>query len=377
MLAHAKLSASGAHRWMVCPGSVALEATEPDRGSPYAAEGSAAHVLLERCLHAHVDAQQFYDTEIDGFTVDDEMVESVQQVLDYVRDLGGARLIEQRVDYSPWVVGGFGTADIVIFIGDLIIVVDFKYGKGVKVYAEDNPQGMCYGLGALNDFALLGDFKRIRIVIAQPRMDHIDEWEIPVEQLFDWAETELRPAAERALSDEPVFNPGEKQCQFCRAKTTCRARAEHFLAIAIEDFEGIDGSLAPKPTDKLTNAEVATLIPHLTALTNWVKAIRAYAFDELDRGGDIPGYKLVEGKSDRAWRDPKAAEAALRKKLKVGDVFTKKLISPAQAEEKLGKTDRILKTHVVKPPGNSTLAPLSDDRPALNGNIEDDFKDVA
>lgn len=180
------------------------------------------------------------------------------------------------------------------------------------------------------------------------------------------------------LRDDAPFNPGEKQCQFCRAKATCRALAEHSVAVAAEDFKAIDAPITLKTPDTLSNTEISALLPQMNLIVGWTKAVNAYALGELQQGREVPGYKLVAGKSNRAWSDEGAAEKALRKsKLKVTDIFTKKLISPKQAEDLLGKGHPILKKCVVKPEGKPTIAEVSDKRPPLQAPLGQDFLAIA
>lgn len=375
--AHAKLSASGAHRWMACPASVAMEADYPDEGSSYAAEGTAAHKLAEQCLHEDMDAEAFLGTFVDGFEVDLEMADAVQQYLNYVRDLPGFRFIEQRVDFSPWVPGGFGTADTVAIDDGTATIVDLKYGKGVRIDAEENPQAMLYGLGALNDFQFVHDIDVLKLVIIQPRLDHISEWEISRDELEIWAGRCVGPAAEVALSDEPEFSPGEKQCRFCKAKATCRALAEFNIRTAADGFTVVGEPIDVKRPDKLSDAEIAALIPQLDTLTTWAKAVEAYALAQLEKGQDVPGYKLVEGRSIRKWGDEDAAGKALSRKLGAKNAFTKKLITITEAEKQLGKKDPLIAKYTVRPPGKPALAPLSDKRPALQIDPTEGFDEVA
>lgn len=379
---HAKLGASGAHRWLECAGSISLEEHFPEeRTSPHAAHGTAAHELGEKCLREDTDTAHYKGDEIEAdgqvFPVNDEMVDAVQQYVDYVRDQKGELLIEKRVDFSPWVPEGFGTADAVILNDGTATIVDLKYGKGVRVDAEQNPQAMCYALGALHEYSFLYEIRTFRLVIVQPRLDHISEWDISRDDLMAWATETLQPAAALALSPNPTFSPGDGQCRFCRAKGACRAYADYAISIASEGFSGVGDAIAPSNPDLLENAEIGTLLPQLDMLSKWVEAVKERALSELLSGGDIPDHKLVAGRSLRKWRDEGAAEEALRKKLKVADAFVKKLISPAQAEKKLGKSSKILSDHCIKPEGKPTIAPMSDTRPALEINSAEGFLEAA
>jgi hypothetical protein len=381
MAAHAKLSASGAHRWLRCPGSVAAEATIPDTTSDYAREGSAAHALAEMCLTTGDNADIFVGAAPEAYPdipVTAEMADAVQAYVDYVRGLTGERFIEQRVDFSPWVPEGFGTVDAIVIDGDTLIVIDLKYGQGVRVDAEDNPQAKLYALGAVNDYGFIYPVANVRCVIVQPRLDHISEWDITRKQLERWGE-EIRPKAERALSENAPFHPSEAACRFCRAKATCRALAEANLKTAANDFATVEKPIEPKAVDGLSPDEIAAILPQLDLITGWIKAVKEHAIGEIEHGRAIPGHKLVAGRSLRQWDDAEAAEAALRavKKLKVADIFTKKLISPSQAEKLLGKKHKLLAEHVVKPQGKPTLAPETDSRPALAPDVEHDFEQVA
>lgn len=373
---HAKLSASGAHRWMNCPASANLEARMPDEGSIYAAEGTAAHVLAERCLRTGVDADRHFGETIDGFDVNDEMVGAVQTYLDYVRDLPGTRLIEQRVDFTPWVPGGFGTADAVVLNDNEAVIVDLKYGRGVRIEAEANPQAMLYALGGLHEFDFLFDCEMIRLVVVQPRLDHVSEHLISRDYLESWAKHFLKPAADLALSEDPPYQPGEVQCRFCKAKAVCRALAEYNLKTATEGFGAIGDSLELKDVNRLSNTEIATLLPQLDTLTNWAKAVEAYATTELEGGRDVPGYKLVEGRSVRKWLDEEKAGEALARKLTAKVAWRRLPITITQAEKLLGKGSTIVTKHTTKPPGRPTLAPLSDKRPALETDPTEGFREV-
>jgi len=185
MSAHAKLSASSSHRWLVCPGSIKAEEGLPDTQSDHSKEGSAAHFVAEQCLKNGLNAKDYIGIVIADYDlqVTQEMADYVQVYLDYVRNLGGVPLIEVRVDFSNIVPEGFGTADFITMVDDTLYIVDLKYGRGVRVNAEQNSQAMLYAIGVLNEYGAIYEPKRIVLVIAQPRLDHIDEWEVTFDQL--------------------------------------------------------------------------------------------------------------------------------------------------------------------------------------------------
>ncbi|QAX31294.1 DUF2800 domain-containing protein [Leisingera sp. NJS204] len=381
MTAHAKLGPSGAHRWMLCPASVEMEAQIPDTGidSPYAVEGTTAHALAEMALANNRDADDYAGVRFnpDLIHVDDDMVEYVQMYLDYVRELGGTRFTEQRVDISRWVPESFGTADNIVFTDDGVMhVIDLKYGKGVPVFAQNNPQGMCYALGALAAYDFLFDIETVRIVIHQPRLDVVSEWDISREDLLAWADNELAPAAQAANAEDAPFNPGDKQCRFCDAKGICRALAEHNLAVACEGFSVVGDPISTKDVKSLAPEEIAGLLPQLDLLTKWAKSVEGHAQGLLELGEDVPGFKLVEGRSVRKWADEDAAGKALSRKLGAKNAFTKKLITITQAEKELGRGDPLIVKHTVKPEGKPTIAPVSDKRRTIEIDVTDGFGEV-
>jgi len=374
---HATLSASGAHRWLVCAGSVELEKQFPKTTSDFAEYGTAAHDLAERCLTEDVQAGKFAGQKFNGFEVDSEMIAAVDDYLDYVRGHRGTRFIEQRVEYSNFVPEGFGTCDALVIDGNKAAVIDLKMGKGVRVDAKDNPQSMLYALGALNDFDfVLSDVDNFKLAIVQPRLDHISEYEISRKDLLAFGEYAKRRAA-LALAPNAEFTPNEKACKFCRAKATCRALAEHNLSIAAEGFSDIQTQITTKRLDVLSNDDIAQLLPQFDSVSCWISAVKAHAQTELENGRDIPGYKLVEGRSVRKWRDEADAEVVLRRsKLKVADIFSKKLISPTQAEKLLGKGHHIMTEQVVRPQGKPIIAPAGDKRPSLEVDPTAGFEKV-
>lgn len=419
MSTHAKLSPSGAHRWLVCPGSVTLEAGLVDRGSVYAAEGTAAHFVAAACLSSGADADTwtgvalYVDTStgtvsVDGvaaethvFVVDAEMVRSVQRYVDAVRDRGGELHVETRLDYSRYAPGGYGTGDAVVLTDDVLYVDDLKYGRGVAVDAattdgdalseggtDGNPQLLLYALGAYETYSWdYPGITRVAVTVHQPRLDHVSTYETSVTDLYAWAEGVVRPAAERTRTAPDVFVPGEKQCRWCRARGSCRAAATQALDTIVSGFGVVTppGDLADLPTalvdagaapgTALRHEELASLLGRLAPIKSWVDAVGAHAHDLLERGEHVPGYKLVRGRGSRDWRDAERAERALKRKIGAANAYTKKLLSPAQVEKLLGQQDEFVSRWARNVPGKPTIAPESDKRPAIDPL--DGFTDVA
>lgn len=242
MIKHAKLSASGAHRWLNCPGSVKAEENLPDKQTIFAQEGSGAHELAEIALLKRINPFDWVDKPLiteNAIIVNQEMAANVQRYIDYINQFDGQLFVETRVDFSHWVQEGFGTADAIIINNDVIRVIDLKYGKGVKVYADDNPQGMLYALGALSDFGVVYDFKTVEIAIVQPRIDHISEWSISVDDLLKWGEW-VKERVELTLTDNAPLIPSRKACQWCKAKSTCEQAYTRNKQSILNDFEIVD-----------------------------------------------------------------------------------------------------------------------------------------
>ena len=361
---HAKLGASNAHRWLYCAGSVAAENGLEDKGSVFAEEGTRAHDLAEQALR---NGDQVLDNHDDQ-----EMAEFVRVYTDYVRNLGPDLFIEQKLDYSEYVPGGFGTADAVSLYTDhgmlVLHIVDLKYGKGVRVDAENNPQGMLYSLGAYLDALLVESPDIIRISIVQPRLDHISEWDITPVDLLKWAEW-VKERAEATLVSDAPRTPGRKTCQWCKAKATCPALMAFTQEILMADFEDLDANITS--VDRLTDEQMSTALAAKGLIEGWLHAIEQHITDQLEGGHGFPGYKLVEGRSVRQWADQEKAEKYLSRLIGKRNAYTQKFLTPTQAEKVLGKDKTKLAKHIVKPAGKATLAPESDKRPAINTTAED------
>lgn len=372
MAAHARLSASGADRWARCPGSVKAEENHIDKGSDFAAEGTTAHALADYCLSNGVVAASCVGMTFEGRQVDAEMCEYVQQYVDYVCSFSGEHFYEQRVDFSPWVPEGFGTSDCIVIDAKnkLLRVIDLKYGKGVRVDAENNYQAQLYALGAINDMGFLLEVERVNIAIVQPRLDHISEWEIPVSDLMSFAE-HIKARAQLACKDDAERVPGEKQCQWCKAKATCPALYDLTQKTLMQSFDVIQIDTLPK-AERLTDQQLKLALDSRKLIESWLSAVEQYATEQILDGKQLAGYKLVEGRSVRQWVDEQQAQLALAERFDESEIYKKSFISVAQAEKLLGKKQAaLLDSLVTKPQGKPTLAPESDKRAPIGANISD------
>lgn len=361
---HALLSASGAHRWLNCTPSARLESDKPESTSAAAEQGTAAHALAEHKLRRALKQRSkrpvstWIDDEMETLT--DDYVAYVQEHISLARETCGDPqvLIEQRLDFSHVVPGGFGTGDCVIIAEPTLQIIDLKYGQGVLVEAERNPQLMLYALGALHTFGDLYDIERVAVTIYQPRRGNVDTWEISVTELEHWAEAEVKPKAELAAAGEGEFCPGS-WCQFCKIAPTCRARAEANLALARLEFA---------PPAELSDSEIADVLARIPQLKTWAADVEAYALSQaVNQGVVFEGFKLVAGRSIRKYTSETdvaaAAEAAGYR-----DIWDRKLITLTAMERLMGKPafNEILGDLVTKPAGKPTLVLASDKRPALD-----------
>ena len=367
---HAKLSASASSRWLNCPGSVSANEGLVDSGSSYANWGSCAHEVAEKCLIELRAAKNYLGDVFHGVVVDSEMIECVQTYVDYVKQFGGEHFYEQQVDFSPWVPEGFGTSDAIVIDGHTLRIIDLKSGQGVRVDAEENTQAQLYALGAINDYGAFLNIEKVFIAIVQPRLDHISEWELPLEKLLDFGE-KAKISAKKALSPNAERVPGDKQCQWCKAKAICPALYNLTQTTLLQSFEVIDIDSLPK-LNQLTESQLKLALDNRKLIESWLSSVEQYATEQILDGKNIGGYKLVEGRSVRQWIDEQHAEQVLSERFDESDLYKKTFVSVAQAEKLLGKKQAdLLDELVTKPQGKPTLAPASDKRPPIGANISD------
>jgi hypothetical protein len=366
---HARLSASSSHRWLNCPPSARLSENYEDKGSDYAAEGTDAHTLCEYKLKAALSIHAKDPTD-DLSHYNEEMEECAKGYTSFILELletakqactDPVVLIEQRLDFSRYVEGGYGTGDCVIVADKMLHVVDYKHGQGVLVEARENPQMMLYALGALEIIDGIYDIDAVSMTIYQPRRNNLSTHTVFKESLYQWAEEVLKPTAELAYNGAGEFQCGE-WCQFCKAKHECRARADWNMMLAQYDFR-----LPPL----LEDHEIESVLGKIDELASWASDVKEYALRTTLGGKQWAGWKLVEGRSNRRFVNEDAAAAA--QKAGSHDIYRQSLVTLTDMERMMGKTkfSEVLGGIVEKPQGKPVLVPESDKRPAIfTANID-------
>lgn len=370
---HAVLSASSSYRWLACPPSALLCAKEKDVSSEFAVQGTDAHSLCEYKVKRSL-GQKTEDPTENLTYFNQEMsdcsnmyaqyvMEQVQKAKEKCKD--PIVLVEQRLDFSKWVPEGFGTGDCVIVSDETLTVIDFKYGVGILVEAENNPQMMCYALGALSLFDGIYDISEVSMTIFQPRRDNVSTYTISKEELLKWADEVLSPVAQLAAKGEGEFKAGS-HCQFCKVKATCRKRAEYNLELARYDFE--------MPAN-LKDEEIEVILSKADELISWAGDIKEYALQQAVSGKEWKDWKLVEGRSNRRYINETIAADKVQS---AGyDPYEHKILGINAMTKLLGKTkfEELLSGLIEKPQGKPTLVPMSDKRPAMKNTAVNDFKE--
>lgn len=369
---HARFSPSAANRRIHCPPSLLLEEQFEDGESVYAAEGTAGHAMAEHLIRKYLKQRTKRPTS-EFYT--DELLEAVDEYVSFViGEIEDARrackspvlLVEQRVDVTEYVDSCFGTADMVIITDKVAHVIDLKLGKGVEVHAEENPQLMIYGLGVLHMAEALYDIETVRMTIFQPRLGNSSTWSVAPKLLTRWGDEVLRPAGTQALMGAGEFCAGT-WCRFCKARNQCRARAESFLEMAQHEFA--------RPA-LLSDEEIADIIGKADELAKWAADVYAFAQDQaIIHGKAWPGFKVVEGKSNRKYTsEDEVVQAATAAGYQ--DIYKRSLIGITEMERLMGKERfrEVLGPLVYKPKGKLTLVPESDKREAVHhSSAQDDF----
>ena len=378
---HALLSPSAAHRWMNCTAAPLLEKDVEDKSSTFAEEGTLAHAYcakkLKEFLGLSVDEEnaeisqlneQYHSGEMDEYTDTYKTIVLEKFNAARAKTKDAQLLVEVKLDFSHYVPDAFGTSDAIIIADGVMEVIDFKYGKGVKVSAVENPQMMIYALGAWDLFNFEYDIRKVRMTIVQPRIDNLSEFELDAADLINWAVDELKPKANEAYAGGKQ-KPGE-WCRFCKVKATCKALSSFCV-----------GSQQAYPDPRKISKEVmeATILPFLSTFKTWLSGIEEYSLEQALSGVQYKGYKIVEGRSIRKITDPTAVMQLLDKEGFAKEDYIKptELRSITDLEKLIGKKrfGTLCSEYIKKPQGKPTLVPESDKRPAFN-QAADDFKDI-
>lgn len=374
--AHALLSASSAHRWLECPPSAVANEAYPNQDTSFTQEGTLAHEVAELVARSRLNrGDNIFSTPWrDGVTK--EMIDCAEEYADYIEEQKKSNdaivLLEQRVDFSPWVPDGFGTCDCIIIQDDTLTIIDYKYGQGVAVSATDNPQMKLYALGAMNDYGIALDVKKVEMHIFQPRLNNISTDNLTVEELMQWADKTVKPTAEKAAQGKGKYAPGE-HCRFCQHGGKCRALTK--MCTEYLDTHGLRVALPV-----LAPHEVADVLRMEPMVTLWLKKVKEQALTTLMNGEELPGYKLVEGKlGNRKWRnDREVFDLLTEAGYDDNEITETKVLSPSQMDKAIGKKKvaELLEGLIERAPGAPTIAPITDKRPAYDrlAEAQNDFK---
>lgn len=379
---HALLSASSSHRWLKCTPCVRLEEKFPEKTSSYAEEGTLAHEIAEfkvRSYFLEAMPKATYTRRLNKLKkeehFDKEMLVHTDTYLEFIKgeamqtSLKPFIAVEQTVDYSQYAPEGFGTADCILISGDTLQVIDFKYGKGVAVSAEENPQMKLYALGALELFGVFYDIQKIKLSIVQPRIDNISNYELTKEKLLEWGENVVKPQAEKAFMGVGEYEQGE-HCRFCRAKGACEFRATENMKV-VEEIKATKDIITPE--------QVGEMLTKTEGIEQWIKDLKEHALNELLNGEQIPGWKAVEGRSNRKIADvDKAFEILEENGYEEALLYERKPLTLTALEKTLGKKEVALAIgdYIEKPKGAPTLAKETDKREPFITSAAEEFKNL-
>ena len=365
-MAHALLSPSSAERWLHCTPSARAEEPYPDKESVYTEEGTLAHRLAEITLKNYLGeyTEKEYQKELALCRASPsyypDMEEEVEEYTRFCMDekskqsKWGTARVEERISLDTYVTDSFGTADFLLIDRGTLHVIDLKFGKGKVVNPFENPQLKLYALGAYDAWGFIYEIEKVHCTIAQVRLGEINTYTLPLSDLLSWGE-EIKPIAKKAY-----LGAGEKKagswCQFCKLKVTCKARAAYLL----------DGMDEKKNADTLSEKEIATLLPRLDSLTSWIKDLSDYALQKALQGTTYPGFKVVEGRSNRKIKDADA----FSKRLLMAGYEEGRIYKPRELEgitnltRYLGKKkfSELSEGLIEKPPGKPVLVPEDDKR---------------
>jgi CRISPR/Cas system-associated exonuclease Cas4 (RecB family) len=416
---HARISPSASKRWMTCPGSARLiEALNiPNKASKFAAEGTVAHEVHEKCLLNKQEANEYIGQtfESDGFKfkVNQEMADAVQESLDYIReriaeaedmDMRVEVLVEVWADLKYLGIEGLdgGTSDVVLLFweGESLIeieVVDYKHGAGVAVDVTNNTQALHYGLGVVMnpDFNGQGIPEGITITISQPRAHHpegrIRSWNVSKEYVLNWEEEELIPKAKRCHDEDAPFVPSDDGCRFCDAAGQCPALFKRTQEVAMMDFDDVEAELPM--IDTLTADQKRFIMDHAGALRSFIVAVENQIKLEVDSGSqDYSGhYKLVRKTTQRKLTEDALDPdfSPLLDYIEEDDMYTRKPKGIGELEKSIKeelksqgvkgfvkKSKEIMEEVTTKPTGELVIAPESDKRMGVQPSIVGDFANL-
>lgn len=377
---HAILSPSAAYRWLICTPSARFEEQIPEEESPYAEEGTLAHELAALLLSARSGLFKGPQAAFNGMlstlegqvnayyqaqgkpTEFKEMYQYCEDYAAYVLDIGGSVLIEHKYDVTKYIPLGYGTADATSVKPDALHVVDLKYGAGQRVTATGNKQLMIYALGALLETK--SSAETVVMHIYQPRAGGASSWELSRKELLLWAETELEPKAKIAISGMGDFVPGS-HCLFCKARTSCKAYYDRF-----DDVRSI------KDKRVMTPADIATVLKYGPLVASWVKKVEAETLEKLKNGKKVPGFKLVAGRSKRAFKnEDDVVDILIGENYDSDAIFDSSLKALTSLEKMVGpkRFKELFADQVITVPGNPQLAPEEDARQAVGASAADEY----